>query len=156
MIGLVLIFFGPFVLLFSGLTLWLLKRFQLIPSGVSGFAAFGLISSIGLGGVLLAITLDTLILQPHRLQDDLLEGQFGSPASLRNYEFWGFQDQGWEWRYALAEDDVTTLKRRCQRYPEPGPRPSSGCSVGDASTPYMSRYADLTGNILTLHEQTVP
>lgn len=156
MTGLILIFLGPVAILIAAVVVMLLWRFELLPDGVSTSLAGCLIFSMTMGGMFVVTTVGEFIVRPAQLQNELLGREYGTVLSLRSYEHWGFQDQGWVWRYRLSPRDTATLASRCRPYVGPVPAPP-GCllnAVGsaDPNEDGGSRNAALEGNILVLEE----
>ena len=84
-----------------------------MPDGASRSVSIALLTCLGLGGLIIGVAVDSLILKPARLQREFLGAQIASPMELRSYSESGFQDPMKQWFYELSRDKVESLKPRC-------------------------------------------
>lgn len=110
---LALIIFGPAILLVSGAIFAVLKWRNGLPGGVPHVVSYASIAMCCVTVLALYDAIDSLILQPTRVQQELLGEVYGSPFALRHFQRSGFQDPGSEWTYSLALDDIERLRRKC-------------------------------------------
>jgi len=91
-----------------------------VPGGARALPAYLLVILGGYSLLFLGSAVQTLMIEPARLQRDYLGRAYGTPLTLQSYDHWGFQDPADQWRYTLSVADLAELKRRCRQVSENG------------------------------------
>jgi hypothetical protein len=93
---------------------WVLHALRLLPAGVTPPVAAPLLTVTALTALLIAVDMDSLVIEPVALQRKLLGSTYAYPWDLREYGEWGFQDPGQSWAYRLPPPKRALLMARCK------------------------------------------